>query len=111
MGAAVATDSVPSGFRLKTRRLIASTAPGSSPLPRATFQIASSWRGVARPPRGGAGAPAGMADAFGVAPPVAGGAAAAGGRPGGPPGGGRRPAAFGVRIGLPGAAGRIGRSA
>ena len=44
MGAAVATDSVPSGFRLKTRTLIASTAPGSSPLPRATFQIASSWR-------------------------------------------------------------------
>ena len=44
MGAAVATDSVPSGFRLKTRTLIASTAPGSSPLPRATFQVASSWR-------------------------------------------------------------------
>ena len=36
-----------SGFRLKTRRLIDSTAAGSSPLTRATFQIASSCRGVA----------------------------------------------------------------
>jgi hypothetical protein len=40
-----------SGLRLKTRRLIASTAPGSSPFARATCQIAASCRGVTRPPR------------------------------------------------------------
>src|SRR3972149_839377 len=38
-----------SGLRLKTRKLIASTAPGSSPLAWATLPIASSWRGVAAP--------------------------------------------------------------
>ena len=39
-----------SGFRLNTRRLMCSTAPGSSPFARPTFQIASSWR-VVMPPR------------------------------------------------------------
>ena len=38
-----------SGFRLNARRLIPSTAPGSSPLARAIRQMAWSWRGVAAP--------------------------------------------------------------
>jgi hypothetical protein len=38
-----------SGRRLNARRLIPSTAPGSSPLARAIRQMVWSWRGVAAP--------------------------------------------------------------